>query len=130
MDKMLETAKRQWQDVVNLVLGVWLIASPWILEFTAVDYALGNAYIIGAIVAVAAAAALVKFQEWEEWVNAVLGLWLIASPWLFEFAATTATAETQAAFYATWNFVVTGALVIGLASWSAWNVRQHGAQAT
>jgi hypothetical protein len=130
MDKMLETAKRQWQDVANLVLGVWLIASPWILEFTAVDYALANAYIIGAIVAVAAAAALVKFQEWEEWVNAVLGLWLIASPWLLEFAAATATAETQAAFYATWTFIVTGVLVIGLAGWSAWNVRQHGAQAT
>ena len=30
-------------------------------------------------------AALAAFAVWEEWLNLVAGLWLIATPWLFGF---------------------------------------------
>ena len=126
MDKMSESVKRHWQDGGNLLLGVWLVASPWILGFTEIQYAPGNAYVLGVIIAVAAASALVAFQEWEEWVNITLGVWLIAMPWLLEFGTITFTAETQAVFAATWNFTIVGLLVAGLAAWSTYSMRKSG----
>ncbi len=130
MDKLMETAKRQWQDVANVLLGIWLIASPWIIGFTEVQYTLWNAYILGAIIAVAAASALVAFHEWEEWVSMLFGAWLIVSPWGLEFATLSYAAETLAAFGATWNFIVVGFLVVGLAGWRTWQEHQHGQAAT
>ncbi len=129
MDTLLQTAKRQWQDTANLLLGVWLIASPWALGFTDIPYALWNAYGLGAIVAVAAAAALLAFHEWEEWVSMVLGVWLVISPWILGFAATAFAAEVATVYAATWNFVFAGALVIGLASWATWDAHHRPGQA-
>jgi hypothetical protein len=130
MDALLQTAKRQWQDVGNLLLGVWLMVSPWVLAYTDTPFAVWNAYVLGAIIAVAAAAALVAFHEWEEWVSMVLGLWLIASPWVLGFATVKFAVEVEALYSATWNFVFTGALVIGLAGWATWNVHHPGHAAT
>lgn len=38
-----------------------------------------------ATVGVLAAAALLAFAEWEEWLSLVLGLCLVAAPWVLEF---------------------------------------------
>ena len=92
MADTMDTAKRHWQDICNFLLGVWLIFSPWIFGFTHVKYAAGNSYILGAIIGVAAASVLVAFHEWEEWVNMVLGLWLIVSPWILKFGTATVAA--------------------------------------
>lgn len=132
-----KTAVSRWQDSANLVLGVWLVSSPWALQFTANERALWNAYVLGVIIAVAAIAALVKFQEWEEWADMVFGVWLIVSPWVLGFGTTMAGTEAGApvagteagAFAATWNFVVVGVLTIGLAAWSIWDQRQHESRA-
>lgn len=58
--------RRQWRDSANFVLGLWLIVSPWILQYAGVPYAVWNAYVLGAIIAVAALSALIAFHEWEE----------------------------------------------------------------
>jgi hypothetical protein len=100
----------QWRDVANLVLGVWIVLSPWALGFTAEQIAAWNAYIVGVIVAVAALATLVNFQKWEEWVNITLGAWLIVSPWVLGVASITALA---------WNQVIVGLIVGVLALWTA-----------
>lgn len=112
-----KTVGNRWQDSANLVLGVWLFLSPWILGFTGTGVAMWNAYVLGVIIAVAAIAALVAFHEWEEWADMAFGAWLIVSPWLLGFGTTTAGAE-GGAFAATWNFVVVGALTIALAAWA------------
>jgi hypothetical protein len=121
MRNVTQNLSRHWQDVVNLVAGVWLVVAPWVLGFTHESTAAWNAYAAGVIIAVAAIAALTAFHEWEEWVNAVIGLWLIVSPWLLGFAALAA---------ATWNQVVLGVIVGGLAIWAAYSARQHPATAT
>jgi len=37
---------------------------------------------------------LAQFRKWEEWVNVLLGLWLILPPWILHFsAASKATAD-------------------------------------
>ena len=101
---------RFWQDGVNVLLGLWLIVSPWALAFVANSTASWNVWIIGTIIAVASAAALVAFHAWEEWVNIALAAWLIISPWIFGFA------DLQAAM---WNQIIVGLIVGGLAIWSA-----------
>jgi hypothetical protein len=130
MEKLSGSLKRHWQDGVNFLLGFWLVVSPWILGFTEMKYAPGNAYVVGVIIAVAGASALVAFHEWEEWVNITLGLWIFATPWLLEFGTLSFAAEAQAAFAATWNFIIVGLLVTGLAAWSTYSVRKHGHLAT
>jgi len=80
---MTDIAKKlndQWQDTANLVLGIWLLISPWLLGYATDTKPAWNAHAVGVIIAVAAAAALIAFQKWEEWVNVVLAAWLVISP--------------------------------------------------
>ena len=44
-----------------------------------------NFVISGAIALILAIAALTAYRMWEEWVDVVLGLWLIASAWVLNF---------------------------------------------
>ncbi|MBM3950214.1 MAG: hypothetical protein FJ311_02030 [Rhodospirillales bacterium] len=130
MNALLQTAKRQWPDVCNLLLGIWLIVSPWVLAYTNTQLAMWNAYILGAIIAIAAAAALIAFHEWEEWVSMALGIWLIVSPWVLGFATTKFTTEVGTLYSATWNFVFIGVFVVGLAGWTTWKAHHPGQTAT
>lgn len=111
MTKFMETLSHRWRDGINLVLGIWLIGFPWALGFAAEPAIAWNAYIVGVIIAVAALAALVRFHEWEEWVSAALGAWLIVSPWVLGFVA------LPVAF---WTTLVVGLVVLGLAVWSGY----------
>ena len=73
-------------DWITLIIGIWLILSPWILRYHHLDYA-WNSYISGALVAVLSIFALKKRNEWIEWVNMIIGLWLFFSPWLLGMIA-------------------------------------------
>ena len=107
--------KQRWQDWSNLVLGLWVFFSPWILQqalasgTAASSAATWNLYIVGIAVAVVAAGALFAFQVWEEWTNVVLGAWLFASPWVLGFSSSAVLM---------WNAVVVGALIVILAGWA------------
>jgi hypothetical protein len=110
MSNFLEKCTEQWRDSGSLVLGLWLLFSPWLLGYTAVPTVAWTAYIVGIIVAVIALTGLVAYQRWGHWPNAVLGFWLIISPWIVSYA----DAPT-----AMWNHMVVGALLLILAIWSA-----------
>ena len=43
-----------WEDWVNLVLGVWLFFSPWILSYAGLYDAMWNSLIVGFLIAVLA----------------------------------------------------------------------------
>ena len=73
--------KESTLDVINLVLGIGLISTPWVFGFTGVEVANRNAWIAGVVIGLTSIVALVSFAEWEEWVNLVLGLWVAVSPW-------------------------------------------------
>jgi len=47
-------------------------------------------------------------KVWEEWLNGIIGLWLIASPFVLAFSSHTAT----------WNDVVVGILLFISALWA------------
>lgn len=117
MTKFNEKLAAHWKDAANLVLGLWLVASPWALKFTGQGTAAWNAWGVGTVIAIAALAALIAFQKWEEWVNAALAAWLIVSPYVLVFGS-------QAT--ATWNQLVVGVLVGILAIWAAVTTEDSG----
>jgi len=100
----------RWQDWFNLVLASWLILAPFVAFGASGDVAAWNSYACGAIVAIFAIAALVRPQVWEEWVNIVVGLWLIVAPFALGFT-------DQAV--PMWNQIVVGLLIGADASWAA-----------
>src|SRR6266581_182312 len=76
-------------DVANLILGAVLFVSPWVFGFSAGAVA-ENATVTGLSIAVLAIAALAAFAVWEEWLNLIVGLWAVVSPWVVGFQGTTA----------------------------------------
>jgi hypothetical protein len=44
----------------------------------------------GAAILAASIAALLVFSEWEEWIELLAGLWMVASPFVLGFQHTTA----------------------------------------
>jgi hypothetical protein len=101
-------------DVANLILGAVLFASPWLFKFDA-GRASENAYIAGIVIAVLAIAALAAFAVWEEWLNLIVGLWTLVSPWVLGFQGTRAMTVTA----------IIGAAVAILAAVELWILSQN-----
>ena len=101
-------------DVANLILGAILFVSPWMFGFGA-GSASENAYVAGLAIAILAIAALAAFAVWEEWLNLVVGLWTLVSPWVLGFQGTTAMTV----------HVVIGAAVAILAAIELWIMSQN-----
>jgi len=58
---------RVWEEGINMLLGVWMIISPWALKFAFDRNVTSNAVIVGVLVMALAAWAMVhdkKFQQW------------------------------------------------------------------
>ena len=104
----METQGR-WQDWLNLVLGIWLLFTPFFYQLSTLNAAAWNAYLLGTAVAVFAAWALAQPLRWPEAVNLVLGVWLLFAPWLLGFTDVAASA---------WNSWVVGAIVAVDAIWA------------
>ena len=71
-------------DVGNLILGAFLFMSPWIFKYP-MGAEFWNAVAAGVIIAALSITALAAFTVWEEWLNLIVGLWLIVSPWALKF---------------------------------------------
>lgn len=51
-----------WEEWVDVILGLWLIVSPWIIGFGEVSVLRGNAILSGAAVAILAGWVLIEGQ--------------------------------------------------------------------
>jgi predicted cobalt transporter CbtA len=76
-------------DIYNLFLAAVLFLSPWLFRLTN-EPGKVDLWVAGAIIGVASLAAIIAYRDWEEWVNVLMGVWLIASPWLLGFPHTRA----------------------------------------
>ena len=112
---MYEWSNAKLCDVANLVLGAFLFFSPWIFGFAA-GTPWTNAMICGLVIAVLSIAALAMFEVWEEWLNLLVGLWVIVSPWVLGFAGTVAALNVH---------LVVGFLVAALAAIELWFMHQQ-----
>jgi hypothetical protein len=109
---------RHWQDPVNVVLGAWLILSPWALGFQGETAPMVNAVVVGMALAAAALGAIFVPRAWEEWTEFALGLWLIVSPWVLGFTA------LRDAMLSTG---ITGIIIAALAAWVLLADKDYGA---
>jgi hypothetical protein len=110
----MERSNAKLCDVANLILGVVLFFTPWIFGFTG-GVAATNAYICGIIIVVLSLAALAAFADWEEWLNLLVGLWLIISPWVLGIQGSSAMAVN----------IVIGIIVAVLAAVELWLIHQQ-----
>src|SRR5690606_22839516 len=76
-----------WAQVINALLGVWLMAAPAVLGYSAP--AAVNDRIVGPIAASFAVIAWWQATRPTRWVNLPLGLWLLAAPFVLGYDATT-----------------------------------------
>ncbi len=109
---------KHWQDLVNAVLGIWVIISPWALGFDGSSMAMSNAVIVGALLVATALGAAFVPRAWEEWTEAGIGLWLVVAPWVLGFSGNR---------NAMLSAVITGAIVVALALWTLFTDKDYSA---
>lgn len=101
---------KRWQDWGNAVLGLWMLASPSILGFAVPGSpATRAAWMLGLAIVVFAGIAVYIPKAWEEALNIILGICLLASPWALGYSDQVRP---------TTNAVVVGLLVTVLAVWA------------
>jgi len=103
---------------INIIAGLWLLLAPFALGYAAVETALWNSVIIGLAVAVMAIVRVVRPDEYEgvSWVNFVLGIWLLISPFVLGLANIE---------WLVWNNIIVGIVVLALAATSAMATRRY-----
>lgn len=107
---------KHWQDAVNVVLGAWLVLSPWAIGYQDEAMAMSNAIVIGLALIAASLGAIFVPRAWEEWTEGALGLWMIVSPWVLGFAGG-----------ARMTAVVTGIVIAALALWTLATDKEYSA---
>ena len=108
-----------------MLVGVLIGFSPWLAGQPDNPAVLGNALLVGLLVFGLAELTYVSLTRWEEIGEIACGLWLIASPFTFGFA------ESSALRY--WHFLLGAAVVLlaALELWQDWTLSekelaQHG----
>lgn len=106
---------------LNFLAGLWVIISPWVYGHTGSVGSVWNDVIVGIIIAILAASRFSGARAlWPSWINVLLGIWLIISPWIYGFAFHRARV---------WNSVIFGIVVIILGLWSGFAGRSEGTAA-
>jgi hypothetical protein len=81
---MIERRKLWVLDLYILFLAALLFLSPWLLALR-YELAREESWAAGLALAIASVAALIAFRDWKEWLILLLGVWLVAAPWLLGF---------------------------------------------
>jgi hypothetical protein len=101
-------------SILNLIAGLWLIITPFRMGYYLLPAPLWNSLIVGAVVGVLA---LIRaFDPGRNvvlsWINLILGLWLIVSPFILHNAYHMRTLAIN-------NDVIAGIVIAVLSVWSA-----------
>ena len=93
--------------------GLWQIAAPFLLGYSAFTTALWNDVITGAAVLLLAGTRTLGSNyrvAWPSWINALIGVWLFVSPLVLNYPAGSVAAT---------NDMIMGVVITILALWSA-----------
>jgi len=108
-------------DTINLILGVLLLISPWVLGFSAVAAATWTAVILGVVIAADSIWALVQQRDKApEWVDLVLGVLAFISPWALGFSGVAAAA---------WTAWILGLVIVVLTAVNLFQINKAGSVA-
>lgn len=77
---------RTWQDGLGLLFGMTIGLSPYIAGETTQIPAVLNAAFSGLAILLIAQMELVHLRRWEELLELFFGLWVFASPFVFDYA--------------------------------------------
>jgi SPW repeat len=88
---------------VNILLGIWVIVSPFVLAFHS-SKAVWSNVIAGAIVGILAIIRWGVHQTGWSWLNLILGIWLVISPFVLFLRGP-----------AMWNNVILGIIIAAFA---------------
>lgn len=95
---------------INVLLGIWVIISPFVVQFGRLPAALWNNVIVGIVIAVLA---LIRTstprQVGWSWANVVLGIWMIISPFALGVMTTAIL----------WNNIILGIVIALIATANA-----------
>jgi hypothetical protein len=75
--------RRMWNQIVIIVIGLWLMASPDVMEYSGPERT--NHHILGPLVVSFGVIALSETTRSVRWANAAVGLWLIAAPFALSY---------------------------------------------
>jgi hypothetical protein len=78
---------------INILLGIWLLVSPWVFGYQAAGQAaIWNSVIVGALIAILAASNCFAqhVHTSPNWINVLLALWAMISPVVYGYTANTA----------------------------------------
>ena len=116
---MMKSITRRTEDtaihIVNAIVGICLMLSPWVLGYAGLASAAWCAWLTGGAMTLVSLGALVTLAEWEEWVNMLLGAWAVVAPWILGFSATATSVYTH---------VVAGLIIVSLAAIELWSMRK------
>jgi len=96
---------QHWQDVASMVVGAWLVVSPFVLGMAGAAVWLTIALGFGVILFAVEAFVIPSYME--EWGEMLLGLALVVAPWSVGYEPGAATVSS----------VLSGLLVILFAVW-------------
>jgi hypothetical protein len=98
-----------------VLAGIWEVISPWVLGFSNLPSAMINAVITGALLIIyGLVAAFTRSSGLAmvlNWLNALVGLWLIVAPFVMGFAALSYAAEISS--------IIVGAVAVIFGIWAA-----------
>lgn len=100
----------QWENWCGWLFAIWLCISPGPLKFGDDLTATYVAVLTGIVLLCTEMLTISPFRLWEEWINVLVGGWLIAASWLLHLQNPSAKI----------NFVVVGALVAIFAVYKLW----------
>jgi len=105
---------KDWEDWATLVLGLWSAASPWVLPLSDA-IAVQNLVAVGFLVIVGEVYTFYTPRIWEEWINIVLGAWLVVSSWALGISDSRAITNT----------IIVGLLLIAVGCYEMWQERME-----
>jgi|SRR5882757_7257288 len=114
---------RPWEDWFGMLLGLLIMVSPWFpiqasqdVVDTGRSYLILNTFVVGILIFGLAQLEYVALQRWEEAGAVAIGLWLIASPFMFGYSADHVLTI--------WHAILGGLAVLlgALQLWQDWNL--------
>jgi len=77
----------RWQDWAAILLGAWLVASPWQLDFALNHAAMGDACGLGVVLIIFNLISVARLlEQGQEIFNIIAGAWLVLSPYALNFS--------------------------------------------
>jgi thiol:disulfide interchange protein len=121
----------KWVSAVIALIGVWMLAEAFL--FDVVPGQFWNDVIVGGLLLAVGGYNYYRRANEEigsvgaAAVAALVGLWLVAAPFLFGAQAGLTEATNALAF---WNDIVVGLLALGLGAYSAYEAREQREEVT